>query len=473
MLTRLEVDGFKNLLNFEVDFGPFNCIAGPNGVGKSNIFDAICFFSLLADRTITGAAFEVRGNPAFTDVRELFWTDGEARADSFRMAAEMIVEPKVFDDWGREVRATSTYLRYEVEIGYIEPNEENGYCLGLSLLSESLHDYTKQEAKERLRFPYTEAFFEAVILHEGNQQKSFIETKNGSNNQRDVIWYANGTNSRQAQIVPAAKTPRTIVAGATGVPVILAAQREMQGWLLLAMEPRAIRSPDPIGADPHITTNGGHLHATLHRIAKTAPSRDRRTEEVYADIRTRLARLFTVWTIEVRRDPLRQLLMTHVAQRFKGKVPAHFLSDGTLRFLTLATLSEDPDFRGLLCIEEPENGIHPTKIKGLIKLLKLDMIVDTTCEPDDDEDNFMRQLIIATHSPYLVQLLEPDDLLIARQITVKAPSGKPTTTLQCLPLTETWRGCKNQPLVDWITMMDYLVAPPDARVTLPASLFEN
>jgi predicted ATPase len=368
------------------------------------------------------------------------------------------------------VTATSTYLRYEVEIGYTEPNPENGSERRLSLLSESLHDYTLQEAIERLRFPYTEEFFEAVILHEGNQKNSFIETKNGRHEQGEVIWYANGTNEGQAQIVEAAKTARTIVAGASGVPVILAAQREMQGWLLLAMEPRAIRAPSPIGADPHITENGGHLHATLHRIATTAPSRERRSEEVYAEIRTRLSRLFIVWTIEVRRDPLRQLLMTYVAQRFKGKVPAHFLSDGILRFLTLATLSEDPDFRGLLCIEEPENGIHPAKMKGLIKLLKQDMIVDTTCEPDDEEDNFMRQLIIATHSPYLVQLLEPDDLLIARQVTVKAPSGKPTTTLQCLPLSETWRECKNEPRVDWITMMDYLVAPPDARVTLPASL---
>lgn len=35
MLTRLEVDGFKNLLNFEMDLGPFNCIAGTNGVGNT------------------------------------------------------------------------------------------------------------------------------------------------------------------------------------------------------------------------------------------------------------------------------------------------------------------------------------------------------------------------------------------------------------------------------------------------------
>ena len=48
MLTRLEVDGFKNLLGFDAYFGPYTCIAGPNAVGKSNIFDAIEFLSLLA-----------------------------------------------------------------------------------------------------------------------------------------------------------------------------------------------------------------------------------------------------------------------------------------------------------------------------------------------------------------------------------------------------------------------------------------
>jgi AAA15 family ATPase/GTPase len=41
MLTRLEVSGFKNLLDLRVEFGPFTCIAGENGTGKSNVFDAI------------------------------------------------------------------------------------------------------------------------------------------------------------------------------------------------------------------------------------------------------------------------------------------------------------------------------------------------------------------------------------------------------------------------------------------------
>jgi AAA15 family ATPase/GTPase len=48
MLTRLRVTGFKNLVDVDVRFGPFTCIAGANGVGKSNLFDAIGFLSALA-----------------------------------------------------------------------------------------------------------------------------------------------------------------------------------------------------------------------------------------------------------------------------------------------------------------------------------------------------------------------------------------------------------------------------------------
>jgi AAA15 family ATPase/GTPase len=60
MLTRLKVSGFKNLVDVEIRFGPFTCIAGPNGVGKSNVFDAIRFLSALADRSLIEAALSVR-----------------------------------------------------------------------------------------------------------------------------------------------------------------------------------------------------------------------------------------------------------------------------------------------------------------------------------------------------------------------------------------------------------------------------
>ena len=58
MLTRLHVKGFKNLLDLEVYFGPFTSIAGLNGVGKSNLFDAVRFLHLLTRHPIVASSVD-------------------------------------------------------------------------------------------------------------------------------------------------------------------------------------------------------------------------------------------------------------------------------------------------------------------------------------------------------------------------------------------------------------------------------
>ena len=41
MITRIEIDGFKSFLNFDLDVPPFLALVGPNASGKSNLFDAV------------------------------------------------------------------------------------------------------------------------------------------------------------------------------------------------------------------------------------------------------------------------------------------------------------------------------------------------------------------------------------------------------------------------------------------------
>jgi len=90
--------------------------------------------------------------------------------------------------------------------------------------------------------------------------------------------------------------------------------------------------------------------------------------------------------------------------------PARGLSDGTLRFLALAVIELDPEAKGLLCLEEPENGIHPERIPGMLQLLE-DIAVDTSSELSPD--NPLRQVIINTHSPAVVAQVPEDSLLVA------------------------------------------------------------
>ncbi len=73
MLTRLKVSGFKNLVNVDIRFGPFTCIAGANGAGKSNLFDAIRFLSALATKPLNEATLSIRDAENHSDnIRALF-----------------------------------------------------------------------------------------------------------------------------------------------------------------------------------------------------------------------------------------------------------------------------------------------------------------------------------------------------------------------------------------------------------------
>ena len=49
---------------------------------------------------------------------------------------------------------------------------------------------------------------------------------------------------------------------------------------------------------------------------------------------------------------------------------ANVLSDGTLRLLALASIRNDAQFQGVLCLEEPENGVHPLHLKNMAYLLR-------------------------------------------------------------------------------------------------------
>jgi len=86
-----------------------------------------------------------------------------------------------------------------------------------------------------------------------------------------------------------------------------------------------------------------------------------------------------------------------------GQIPATRLSDGTLRYLALLTLLCDPTPPPLVCIEEPELGLHPDVLPTLAQLLR-----------DASERT---QLVVTTHSPILVDALSetPEAVLVCER----------------------------------------------------------
>jgi predicted ATPase len=160
---------------------------------------------------------------------------------------------------------------------------------------------------------------------------------------------------------------------------------------------------------PELGSDGSHLPATLYHLSKIY-SRQEGTEDsstwIYDQVSSRLAELIDdVYAIEIDRDEKRQLLTVQVQDKYETIHPARSLSDGTLRFLALAVLEQDTRAGGVICLEEPENGIHPKRIPAILRLLE-DIAVDVD-EPVG-KDNPLRQVIINTHSPVVVNQVNDD-----------------------------------------------------------------
>lgn len=198
----------------------------------------------------------------------------------------------------------------------------------------------------------------------------------------------------------------------------------MQNWRRLALEPSALRAPDSFADPRSLGSDGRHLAATLFRIAHENEDNDddRDPEAIYAQVAGRLADLgdLGVTSIDVEPDQKREVLTLFLHERTGMRLPARALSEGTLRFLALCVLLEDPSVHGVICMEEPENGIHPANLKAMLDLVR-DLAVDPNYPLGDD--NPFRQVIVNTHSPGVVQLCDPDDLLFAENRQQVAPDG--------------------------------------------------
>jgi predicted ATPase len=81
---------------------------------------------------------------------------------------------------------------------------------------------------------------------------------------------------------------------------------------------------------------------------------------------------------------------------------AHHFSDGTLRFMCLATVLLQPELPSTIIIDEPELGLHPYAIKVLASLMK--------------SASMKTQIIVSTQSVPLVNEFEAEDLIIVDKI---------------------------------------------------------
>jgi predicted ATPase len=424
MLLRLQVQGFKNLRDVDVRFGPLTCFVGPNGVGKSNIFDAIQFLRHLADDEVQKAAEAIR-KPTEGSFSALDLVTNRDAGTTMRFAADMIVPQEAEDDFGQKVQATASLLRYTVGLRYSTDESR------LVLMEEELKHHKKGDAKEVLLFPHSSAFRNSVVKAD-RFGTAFLSTKIEEGQTRIVMHGDGGSRGRP---VAAGSSPRTILGG-TGTkeyPTIVAARREMATWHSVHLEPSSLRTPDRFGEQSPVDERGRHIAATLRRLGRArSPAKGNGSfvaegtpdgmVQVCAEAANQLARLVDgVHSLRVREDDVRQHYVVEVRFRDSDQwMPPRALSEGTLRYLALIAMQMDTRSSRVLCIEEPENGIEPSGVPALMQLLR-DYAVDPE-EPVELSDNPLRQVVLNSHSREVVRHLRANQVLFVE--AVKSASGR-------------------------------------------------
>lgn len=426
-------------------------------MGKSNLFDAIRFLSALAEeKTFREAAMKVRDNNGTPSaIKSLFHRHGTYNDNKMTFEAEMIIPKEGIDDFGQEFEAGNTFLRYSLELGF---NKNINGIGGIELLKEELAPIEQNEASNHLLFSHEKSWRDSIII--GDRKSPLISTEDA----RIIVHLdssIHGAPLGKANVTLEAKVDKlqnTMIstANAAGSFPMRIAKKEMQSWKIFSLEPSALREPDKFGVPSHPGENGTNLPSTVYRIATATKNNESR---VYQEIANRLKDLIDdVSNISVDRDDKRELMTLELTDRNGTKYAARDLSDGTLRFLAAATILADEQMQGLICFEEPENGIHPARIPAMIELL-MDIAVDA--ELPVEEGNPLRQVIINTHSPAVVAQV-PDDCLLFVELRETIKDKKRFKASRFSWLSDTWRA-KQQPEIrpeDKGTILSFLNPVP-------------
>jgi predicted ATPase len=179
-------------------------------------------------------------------------------------------------------------------------------------------------------------------------------------------------------------------------PHITAMQQELANWYFFYFEPRErMRAASPAREVRHIGLMGEELASYLNTLKVLNETQFRAVEKALQLI------IPAVTGIEVGVNNLGEVdLKLREGERL---IPARVLSEGTLRVLGLLALTGAKDPPALLGFEEPENGIHPRRIQLIAKLLKSRANARNT------------QLIVTTHSPTLLDLIDNKSLFLCRK----------------------------------------------------------
>lgn len=380
MFSRIQTRHFRSLKGVDQALRPMQALVGPNASGKTTFLDVIGLLSDLI-RKRGDVRETVLSRSASFD--KLIW-QGSGAGESFQLAVEAPIPAAVRARMADDKKAYDL-VRYELEIGMDRATNE------LGLNHETLWLRTAGAAGEppqRALFPAVRLDAPSVLSHSKKGFRVALKKVPAGNDN----FYPEGA----ATYTPSFRLGRTksalahIPADEKSFPVSTWFRSLLEsGVQNVVLNSQTIRQPSPPGLGLRFQTDGSNLPWVIAELRRDA----QRFQGWLDHVRTALEDVVDIDTVEREEDRHRYLVIRYANG---AEVPSWLASDGTLRLLALTIPAYLNDLDDVFLIEEPENGIHPRAIETVIQSLS---------------SIYAGQVLIATHSPVALNLLEARQVL--------------------------------------------------------------
>jgi hypothetical protein len=310
-----------------------------------------------------------------------------------RFAVETLLDRRVQDDYGQDLALSCTRIRYEVTIVRRTISGIDRFFVE----QEKATPIRKDEDRWKPYGKIPSGAFRDHFLKYTRRNTPFLNTVD-KDSAVEFLLHQDNKQGRTRHI-PAVEAERSVLSTVTlarEFPHLYALRKELEGLRYLQLDPAAERKSSPLDAPEILEQDGSNLAAVLYRIEQETRS-DQSPQGVIADILADVSEIIPgITKLAIERDDERREYRLRLIMRDGQIFSSRVVSDGTLRVLALITLLHDPQHRGTLCFEEPENGVHKSRLERLMKFLQ-----ESCVNPHmrDQEDNTsLLQIIVNTHS---------------------------------------------------------------------------
>jgi predicted ATPase len=335
----LTIHGFRRLYDVRLSLHPLSVMIGANGTGKTSILDVL---SLLAKSA------QGKLSDAITDLSGLNSVITYDRADELRLGISMTVP------------------------GH-EPLEYN-----LGLKPQGIAYSISEEKLTQQRQPHPRPF---LHIDSYGPDIKYFEPDKGKLVRPN--WEHKPLETSLAQVPKMFREPedfRNRLSSSTFYHV-------------LNVDPRSpVRLPQPMRPATLPGRNGEELVTCLFYLREAERNRFEAIEDALRAAFPRFERL------DFPPVAAGTLALAWREEGFSQPLYMHQLSEGTLRFLWLATLLQSPGLTALTLLDEPEVSLHPELLNLLADLLR--------------EASKRTQIIVATHSDRLIRFLKPEEVVL-------------------------------------------------------------